>query len=83
MTPEQHKFIDRTLGTLGYSSFIGAGVLAIYGFIWAIMNNRSFRYIFETLIDIDEAGIIFYPLIGAGVVILWARAFIRAVRKEL
>ncbi len=83
MTPEQHKIIDRTLGALGYLSFIGAGGLSIYSIMRTIVHNRSFGYIFETLFDIDEAGIIIYPLIGAGVVFLWARAIIRAGRKVI
>lgn len=78
MTPEQNKLIDQTLGILGYLSFFGIAGLATISIIDTVMSNRNFGNILQILLDIDEAGFIFYPLIVIGIICLWTRALLRA-----
>lgn len=78
MTPEQKKLIDKTLGLFGYLSLAGGAGLVVFGVVATALDDQDFVDLFLALLDINHAGLIFYPLIGTGVICLWIRAFLRA-----
>ncbi len=82
MTPEQRTLIEKTLGVIGRLSFILAIGLVLIGVTWTAVHDRDFGALIGELLDVDEAGIIFYPLLGLGVVCLWIRVFLRAGHKR-
>ncbi|MET0026450.1 MAG: hypothetical protein ABW101_02335 [Candidatus Thiodiazotropha sp.] len=80
MTPEQLKLVDKTLGILGYLSFLLAVVVVLIGAYE--IGNKGYKRLLISLLDIDEAGIVFYPLLVAGIAFLWYRAYLRAGRNN-
>lgn len=82
MTPRQSKQIYNTISTLAYLCI--AGTVAFIALLIHLMHKRNETYsdVILSLLDIGEAGIIFYPLFLGAIILLWVKNFIKPEQND-
>lgn len=82
MTPRQSKQIYNTICTLAYLCI--AGTVAFIAFLVHLMHERNATYsdVIVSLLDIGDAGIIFYPLVLGAIIFLWVKNFIKPEQND-
>ncbi|ODB85605.1 hypothetical protein A3194_12270 [Candidatus Thiodiazotropha endoloripes] len=85
MTPKQRMLVEKTLGLVGYLALLGAIALVLLaiGILLTPSNKWDVEDFLVFLFDVEEAGIIFYPLVSFSITSLWIRAYLRAGRESI
>ena len=78
MTNEQIKLIDKTLSVVGYLCITGVFSILGFGVVVGVFFDENIGNYYESFFDPSNGGVIFYPLLIIGIILLWIRSFLRA-----
>lgn len=82
MNLAQRLLVENTLKWVGrVSCWLLAAMIAI-GLLEAVGRQHSLWELVKSLVNPDEAGVVFWPLLVVGVVSLWVSAYFKAGRAE-